>query len=62
MKNIIVELTDDQYDRFKKALAKRTVGMDEATDEDLANYLKNRARALTYEAEATPANQTEWEF
>lgn len=62
MKTIIVELTDDQYTRFKQALVARTVGMDEATDENLAAYLKERARALTYEAEMTPANQMEWEF
>lgn len=62
MKTLIVEFTDDQYNRFKAAFAAQTVGMIEATDEDLATYLKQCAKAITFSAEVTSANQAGWEF
>lgn len=50
MKQLIVELTDEQYARYKAGFTKLQ-NLEEATDEQLIAQLKREASAITYAAE-----------
>lgn len=52
MKTLNVELTDDQYQRFKAAMQKFRANDVEVTDNDLVAQLKREVSAVTYAAES----------
>lgn len=62
MKELIVELTDEQYDRYKAGFAKLQNLETEATDEQLIAQLKREASAITYAAEIGAGDGTGWSF
>ena len=60
--NLTVELTQEQYDRYKAGF-KKLQGMEEdPTDEQLISQLKREASAITYAAEISSGNGAEWSF
>ena len=62
MKQLIVEFTDEQYDRYKAGFAKLQNLEEEATDEQLIAQLKREASAITYAAEVGSGDGAEWSF
>lgn len=63
MKTLNVELTDDQYQRFKAAMQKLCGNDVEVTDNDLVAQLKREASAVTYAAENESASlNNNWSF
>lgn len=50
MKELIVTLTDDQYNRFKAAM-QSLAGEGQITDDNLIAQMKREAAAITYAAE-----------
>lgn len=50
-KQLVVELTDEQYARYKAGYTKLQNLEEEATDEQLIAQLKREASAITYAAE-----------
>lgn len=63
-KQLIVEFTDEQYDRYKAGFAKlqNLEEKEEATDEQLIAQLKRVASAITYAAEVGGGDGSEWSF
>lgn len=62
MPNLVVELTQDQYDRYQQAMHK-LFNMDEPpTDDQLIAQLKREASAITYAAEIGNGNGDNWKF
>jgi hypothetical protein len=62
MKTLIVELTDEQYNRFAAALQKLT-NNEEITEADMIAQLRREASAVTYAAEITPGSTgADWKF
>jgi hypothetical protein len=61
MPQLIVELTQDQYDRYKAGF-KKLQQLEEATDEQLIAQLKREASAITYAAEIGSGDGTNWSF
>jgi hypothetical protein len=62
MKTLIIELTEDQYNRFASALQKLT-GNEQVTDADMIAQLRREASAVTYAAEVLPGNMNaDWKF
>jgi len=59
---LIVELTDDQYARYKAGFKKLQQLEGDATDEQLIAQLKREASAITYAAEIGSENGTGWAF
>lgn len=57
-----VELTQDQYDRFKAAMTKLQNLEEPATDEMLVAQMKREAAAITYAAEVGGGNAEGWSF
>lgn len=57
-----VELTQDQYDRFKAAMTKLQNLEEPATDEMLIAQMKREAAAVTYAAENGSNNPENWSF
>lgn len=57
-----VELTQDQYDRFKAAMTKLQNLDEPATDEMLIAQMKREAAAITYAAEIGSEDGTGWSF
>lgn len=57
-----VELTQDQYDRFKAAMTKLQNLDEPATDEMLIAQMKREASAITYAAEVGAGDGTDWSF
>ena len=51
MPSLTVELTDDQYDRYKAGFQKLQQMEDEPTDDQLIAQLKREAAAITCAAE-----------
>ena len=51
MPSLTVELTDDQYDRYKAGFKKLQQMEDEPTDDQLIAQLKREAAAITCAAE-----------
>ena len=62
MLNLIVELTDEQYARYKAGFKKLQQMEDDPTDEQLIAQLKREASAITYAAETSPGNDAAWSF
>lgn len=62
MPTLSVELTQDQYDRYKAGFKKLQQLEEEATDEQLIAQLKREASAITYAAEASPGLDQNWSF
>lgn len=60
MKELIVTLTDDQYNRFKAAM-QSMAGEGEITDENLIAQMKREAAAITYAVEQG-GNVEGWTF
>ena len=56
-KQLTVELTDEQYARYKAAFTKLQQLEEDATDEQLIAQLKREASAITYAAEVDPQDQ-----
>lgn len=64
-KQLTVELTDEQYARYKAGFTKLQQLEEEATDEQLIAQLKREASAITYAAEVDPQDQgaaQSWSF
>lgn len=57
-----VELTQDQYDRFKAAMTKLQNLEEPATDEMLIAQMKREASAITYAAEIGGGDSEGWSF
>jgi hypothetical protein len=62
MKQLTVELTDDQYARYKAAFRQLLQLEPEPTDEQLIAQLKREAAAITFAAERGSDLQTPWSF
>jgi hypothetical protein len=62
MPSLIVNLTDDQYARYKAGFTKLQRLEEEATDEQLIAQLKREASAITYAAEIGSGDGTGWSF
>ena len=62
MKTLSVELTDDQYARYKAGFTKLQQLEQDATDEQLTAQLKREASAITYAAEIGSEDGTGWSF
>lgn len=57
-----VELTQDQYNRFKAAMTQLQNLDEPATDEMLIAQMKREAAAVTYAAENGSNNPENWSF
>lgn len=62
MKRLTVELTDEQYQRYKQAFSKLQNESAEVEDEQLIAQLKREAAAITYAAEVGHGDGANWEF
>lgn len=62
MVTLKVELTQDQYDRFKAGLTKLQGLETPATDEQLVAQMKREASAITYAAEVGNGDGSQWSF
>jgi hypothetical protein len=60
--NLTVELTQEQYDRYKAGFKKLQRLEQDATDEQLIAQLKREAAAITYAAEVGTGDGTGWSF
>lgn len=61
--DLIVQLTDEQYARYKAGFKKLQKMQDDPTDEQLIAQLKREASAITYAAEVGTAQPSEpWQF
>ena len=59
---LIVSLTQEQYDRYKAAFKKLQQMEENPTDEQLVSQLKREASAITYAAEIGTGDNTGWHF
>jgi hypothetical protein len=59
---LTVELTDEQYARYKAGFKKLQQLDQDATDEQLIAQLKREASAITYAAEIGSEDGTGWAF
>jgi hypothetical protein len=59
---LTVELTEDQYDRYKAGFTKLQQLEEPATDEQLIAQLRREASAITYAAEVGSGDGTGWSF
>lgn len=62
MPSLTVELTDDQYARYKAGFKKLQQMEDDPTDDQLIAQLKREASAITYAAEIGSDDGTGWSF
>jgi len=62
MPTLTVELTQDQYDRYKAGFTKLQQLEEEATDEQLIAQLKREAAAITCAAENNGPAAEGWSF
>lgn len=62
MPNLTVDLTQDQYDRYKAGFKKLQQMETDPTDEQLIAQLKREASAITYAAEIGSEDGTGWSF
>lgn len=62
MSNLTVELTDEQYSRYKAGFKKLQQMEDDPTDEQLIAQLKREASAITYAAEIGSGDGANWAF
>lgn len=61
-KQLIVELTDEQYSRYQAAFEKLQQLEEPVTDEQLIAQLKREASAITYAAEIGTGSGEGWSF
>ncbi len=61
MKKLTVELTDEQYNRFKAAM-QSMAGEGEITDENLIAQMKREAASITYAVEVGSGDGSKWSF
>lgn len=59
---LVVELTAEQYARYKAGFKKLQQLEEDATDEQLIAQLKREASAITYAAEIGSEDGTGWAF
>lgn len=59
---LVVELTAEQYERYKAAFKKLHQMEEEPTDEQLIAQLKREASAITYAAEVGSSQSEGWSF
>ncbi len=57
-----VDLTDEQYARYKAGFKKLQQLEQDATDEQLIAQLKREASAITYAAEIGSGDGSNWKF
>ena len=62
MPNLVVELTAEQYARYKAGFKKLQQMEDDPTDDQLIAQLKREASAITYAAEIGSEDGTGWSF
>lgn len=62
MPTLNVELTDEQYSRYKAGLTKLQNMEEPATDEQLIAQLKREASSITYAAEVGTGDGSSWSF
>jgi hypothetical protein len=62
MKTLEVQLTDEQYTRYKAAFKKLQNLEEDATDEQLIAQLKREASSITFAAERGNDSSTAWTF
>jgi hypothetical protein len=62
MKTLNVELTQEQYDRYKAGFKKLQQLETDPTDVQLIAQLKREASAITYAAEIGTEDGTGWSF
>ena len=62
MPTLSVELTEEQYARYKAGFKKLQQMEDEPTDEQLVAQLKREASAITYAAEIGADDGSNWSF
>lgn len=62
MPQLIIDLTQDQYDRFKAAYRAIQNMETDPTDEQLIAQLKREASAVTYASEVGNGDGSEWIF
>ena len=62
MIELTVELTQDQYDRFKAAMTTLQQMEEPATDEQLIAQMKRECAAITYAVEVGAGDGTDWSF
>lgn len=60
--DLVVTLTQEQYDRYKLGFKKLNNLEEDPTDEQLIAQLKREAAAITYAAEVGNAAQGNWAF
>lgn len=59
---LIVELTQDQYARYKAGFKQLQQMEEDPTDDQLVAQLKREASAITYAAEIGAGDGTDWSF
>jgi hypothetical protein len=59
---LTVELTAEQYARYKAGFKKLQQMEDDPTDDQLIAQLKREASAITYAAEVGSNNGSDWSF
>ena len=59
---LTVELTEDQYDRYKAAFKKLHNMEEDPSDDQLIAQLKREASAITYAAEVGSGPAGDWKF
>ena len=62
MPNLVVELTDEQYARYKAGFKKLQQMEEDPSDDQLIAQLKREASAITYAAEIGSEDGTGWSF
>jgi hypothetical protein len=62
MKTLEVQLTDEQYDRFKAGFKKLQNLTEDPTDEQLIAQLRREASSVTYAAENSGNSNAAWTF
>ena len=59
---LTVELTEEQYNRYKAGFKSLQQMEEDPTDEQLIAQLKREASAITYAAEVGSGDGTDWNF
>ena len=59
---LTVELTEEQYKRYKAGFKSLQQMEEDPTDEQLIAQLKREASAITYAAEVGSGDGTDWNF
>jgi hypothetical protein len=62
MPSLTVELTQEQYDRYKAGFKALQQMEEDPTDEQLIAQLKREASAITYAAEIGSGDGSAWSF